>query len=387
MNRNELQADILRRTEHMRSIAGDLTKADEFNKEKDELRTMGEMMKAMDDAEARALETRTAMEKVPAPPAIGDKAGWDGVRSQILKAIETGKRSSIDLSGIEHRANVQILSGGAGSNTAPGIIRAMVDGGKLRSKCSLFLGKNSITTVPVFAPTAALPVKSVAGAIATAADSTATLAGTSLTLNPWYNILQVSMGALLSTDIESEMPAIMADNFAGAIDRLICQGASTSAGLGVFIADAAGVTTSQDITMTTSASAPLFKDYIGMALTLLGLTGNPDGLAIVVHPSIFAVALGDATAGNDAMKMEFLTKGTILGIPVVLSSYALTTLTAGSYVAVGGQFKHYALAIAQELVIDQIKTVGTDGVTFQAFMYMTGQPLVGSSFRRLKTGA
>jgi len=68
-------------------------------------------------------------------------------------------------------------------------------------------------------------------------------------------------------------------------------------------------------------------------------------------------------------------------------AFWITTLTAGSYVAVGGQFKHYALAIAQELVIDQIKTVGTDGVTFQAFMYMTGQPLVSSSFRRLKTGA
>jgi hypothetical protein len=52
---------------------------------------------------------------------------------------------------------------------------------------------------------------------------------------------------------------------------------------------------------------------------------------------------------------------------------------------VGGNFKHYALAVAQELVIDEIKTVGSDNITFQAFMYMQGVPLIGSSFRRLQT--
>ena len=42
-----------------------------------------------------------------------------------------------------------------------------------------------------------------------------------------------------------------------------------------------------------------------------------------------ASALGVAAAGSDPMKIEFLTKGTILGVPVILSSYGLTTLTTG----------------------------------------------------------
>jgi hypothetical protein len=75
-----------------------------------------------------------------------------------------------------------------------------------------------------------------------------------------------------------------------------------------------------------------------------------------------------------------------MGIPVILSSYGLTTLSSGSYVAVGGNFKHFALAIAQEITVDQIKTVGSDNITFQSFMYMQGKPLISTSFRRLKTG-
>jgi hypothetical protein len=85
------------------------------------------------------------------------------------------------------------------------------------------------------------------------------------------------------------------------------------------------------------------------------------------------------------MKQEFLRSQTVLGVPFIMSSYGLTTLTNGSYIAVGGYFKHYGLAVAQEITVDQIKTVGTDAVTFQAFMYMQGNPLLGGSFRRLKT--
>jgi len=124
---------------------------------------------------------------------------------------------------------------------------------------------------------------------------------------------------------------------------------------------------------------------ISIILTLLGLSGDLSSLAIVVHPTVFSAALGVAS-GSDPNKIEYLTKGTILGVPVILSSYALTTLTTGSYVAVAGYFKHYALAIAQEIQIDQIKTVGSDNITFQSFMYMQGKPLIGASFRRLKTG-
>lgn len=383
MTRKELQADMEARVAKAQALLGDDTKVEEFKAITKQVEAIGEQIRAIDKAEADVRELREAEARAPAPPAVIEKSGWAGVRKALLSAIEN-RGGSIDISGIERRA---ITSNGAGYNTAPGIIRALVDGGKLRSRVSLFLGKNAVTTVPVFSPHVALPVGSVPGATGTSSDSTAALTGDPLTLKPWYSTLAISMGALLSTEIESELPAIFAEAFGGAIDKGITVGAGSGSDmLGVFIASASGVATAQDMTATGSGAAPVWADYISLALTLLGLGGQASDYTILVNPTVFQTALGVAAAGSDPFKMEFLQKGTILGIPVILSSYGLTTLTTGSYVAVGGNFKHFALAIAQEITVDQIKTVGSDNVTFQSFMYMQGKPLISTSFRRLKTG-
>jgi hypothetical protein len=337
------------------------------------------------EAEQTSIELRASIANIPAPPSV-EGSGWGGVRKQLLAAVDSGRRSSIDLSGIERRA---ITSNGAGVNTAPGIIRAMVDGGKLRPKVSLFLGKNAQTIVPVFSPHLALPAGQTPGGTGIGADGTGVLAGDGLTLKPWYSIIAISRGALMSTDIEAELPAILSEAFGGAIDKAITVGAGSGNDmLGVEIASSSGVTTSQDIACTSgAAAAPNWADYLGMVMELLALGGDIASLAIIVHPTIFKAALAVGVTGFDPMKSEYLLKGTILGVEVILSGYSLTTLTAGSYVAVGGKFKHYALAIAQELIIDDIKVVGSDNITFQAWMYMQGKPLIGSSFRRLKTAA
>lgn len=337
------------------------------------------------NAEQVSIELRASLGAMPEPPKV-EGSGWAGVRKQLLAMAESRQGGALDISGIERRA---VTSNGAGVNTAPGIVRALVDGGKLRSKVSVFLGKNAQTVVPVWAPSVALPVGTAPGATGTSSDSTGVLTGDAMTLKAWYSTIAISMGALLSTDIESELPAIIAEAFGGAIDKMINVGAgSGSDGLGVFIASSSGVTTSQDVDCTSgAAAAPNWADYVNIVMQLLALGGDLSSLAIVVHPTIFKTALGAAATGYDPMKSEFLLKGTILGVPVILTSYGLTTLTAGSYVAVGGYFKHYGLAIAQEILIDKIKTVGSDNITFQAFMYMQGKPLIGASFRRLKTSA
>lgn len=134
-----------------------------------------------------------------------------------------------------------------------------------------------------------------------------------------------------------------------------------------------------------ASGAPKWVDVIGLASDIIGMGGDISKAAITLHPSFVGTLLAENTASAEALKMELLTKGSVRGIQVVESSYCPTTLTAGSYVGVGGYFNHYALAVARELTIDQIKVVGSDNVTFQAFMYLQGNPLIGSSFRRLKT--
>lgn len=308
----------------------------------------------------------SAARNLPAPPMASSGGGWREIRMAML----------------EKRA---ITANGAGINTVPDVISALVDGGKLRSKVSVFLGKNSTSVVPVFAPTLALPVGTAPGATGTASDTTAVLTGKNLVLKPWYNTLAVGMDALISTAIEAALPGILAKNFAGAIDKGVLVGAGSGSDmLGVFVADAGGVPTGSDIACA-AAGTPKWVDLAKLALTVNGLGTDPLTTAIVMHPNIMAPLLSESTTGVDPHKEEYLVKGTILGIPVILSSYCPTTLTAGSYVVVGGDFAHYGLAIAQELTIDPIKTIGSDNVTFQAFMYMQGSPLIGGSFRRLKT--
>lgn len=393
MNRADYQIDLDKRVGRMQEILGKSENKDEFDRLAKEITEIGETCRAMDKADAESRDLRAALSLAPRPagPVVAE-SGWGEVRKQLKAALDSGKRSAINLASIEgpeglmpSRESRALVTGGAGTNTAPGIVRALVDGGHLRSKVSTYLGKNSVTVVSVLSPTMALPVGSVPGATGTASDSTAVLAGLSLTLKPWYSTIAVSMGAVISTAIDSVLPSSFSDVFGGAIDKGICVGAGSGSDmLGIFIASATGVPTASDISCA-AAGAPLWVDYVNMAMQLLALSGDFSSLAIVVNPTVFNVALASAVAGTDPLKTAYLMTGAILGIPVILSSYALTTLTAGSYVAVGGYFKHYALAIAQEIYIDQIKTVGSDNITFQAFMYMQGNPAIGSSFRRLKT--
>jgi HK97 family phage major capsid protein len=195
------------------------------------------------------------------------------------------------------------------------------------------------------------------------------------------------MGALNSTEIESYLPGIFQKAFSAAIDKGILVGSGSGQDmLGAFIASAVGVPTASDITATGSGAAPVWGDYAKLAMALLSLDGDQSKLAIAVNATVLGTAMGSTAVGDQPMKQEYLFNRTIMGIPVVLSGHALTTLSSGSYVAVGGYWDAYALAVAQELTIDKIKTVGSDNITFQSFMYMQGKPLVGSSFRRLKTG-
>lgn len=324
-------------------------------------------LRTMVKAEADMAEVRKAMELVPVlPENRSSSEGWGEVRKAML----------------EKRA---ISSNGAGVNTVSDVITALVDGGKLRSKVAVFTAPTAKSIVPTFAPSLALPVGQAPGATGVAADSTAVLAGKELALKSWMSILAVNMDALVSTSIEAKLPGIFAESFAGAIDKGILVGTGSGSDmLGVFVASASGVTTTQDIACAASG-APKWVDLIKLAGQIIGIGGDLSKAAIVMHPDLIANLLSEATTSTEALKTELLTKGTIRSIPVIESSYCPTTLTAGSYVAVGGHFNHYGLAIARELTIDPVKTVGYDGTTFQAFCYMQGAPIVATSFRRLKT--
>lgn len=330
-----------------------------------------------EETRAREREVRAAKAmkelagRIPAPP------GHDGEAPETRAAWGTIAQAMR-----ERRA---ISTNGTGINTLPGLLKALVDGNRLASSVKVYRAENSQSIVPIFNPHLALPAASAEGATGIAADSTAVLSGKTLTLKPWYSILQVSQGALLSSELEGELPGIFREAFAGAIDKAILVG--TGGGndaLGVFVASAQGVPVASDVNCL-AAGTPKWADMLNLAGQVIALGGDLSSARIVLHPDITGPLLSENTASAEGLKGELLNRGTIRGVKVIESSYAPKALVAGSYVAVGGYFNHYALAIAKDLTIDPIRTVGSDNVTFQAWMYMQGAPAIGGNFRRLKT--
>lgn len=303
-----------------------------------------------------------------APVARGNESGtnWEDVKSALM----------------EKRA---ITSSGAGAvSVSDEIFSVFVDKGKFANLVSRFDGASASSVIPVFAPHLALPVGSAEGATGIGADGTGVLGAKTLTPKPYYSPLAISRMALMSTSIGPKMRDIFGAAFSAAIDKQILVGDGTgNNGLGIFVANAAGVPVAQDIA-NAAAGMPKVADLVKLAIQIIGSTTDMGSTRIVMHPTIYSNIMADSTAGNDPFKYELKTFS-IMGIPVILSTYCPSVSAAGTYVVAGGNFKDFAFAYANELTVDEIKTVGSDNITFQAFQYMNFAPIVGASFFRLKT--
>jgi hypothetical protein len=316
-------------------------------------------------AEKKDIEQRQAL--AAAPVTTREKeSGWQDIRSALL----------------EKRA---VTQNGAGAvNVVNDIVAAFVDRNKTGSLISKYMGPSASSVVPVLNPTLALPAGAAEGATGTGVDSTAVLGAKTLVLKPYLSSLAVSTMALVSTPIDKKLSEIFAQAYAGAIDRQVLIGSgSGNDGLGVFIANAAGVPVAQDINVA-SAGNPKISDLRKLAGAVLSSTDTLTSAAIFMHHDIYSGIMADATAGQDPFKYELM-QMKVMGVPIILSTYCPKILTAGSYVAVGGDFSKYAMAYAAELSIKAIDVVGTDNVTFQALQYMQFSPVLGTYFHRLKT--
>lgn len=319
--------------------------------------------------QAKKIELEQRAAQASAQPQVADaKSAWGEVRNALL----------------EKRA---ISTNGAGAvNVVSGIVRAIVDGNKLARLVSKFGGPNASTVIPVLSPHLAKPAGAAEGVTGVSADSTAVLSPKTLQPKPYVSVLPVSRLALLSTSFDADLPATFAEAFAGAVDEQILVGNGTgNNGLGVFVADNNGVPTSQDVTTGTSGAVKI-ADLVTLALKVNAVMAGEAGKAIVLHPDVYAAILADATAGSDPVKYQLLNM-TVMGIPIILSTYAPSTIAGGQYVAVGGDFSKYAWAYANELTIDKVVTIGSDNITVQAIQYMNFAPIIKDRFYRLKVKA
>lgn len=175
------------------------------------------------------------------------------------------------------------------------------------------------------------------------------------------------------------------EKLTSAFENGIINGSGSNQPLGVFTASADGIPASRDV--ETGASAISADDLINMKMSL-----RPEYRSKAVWVMSTEVL-------KDVMKLK-ATDGrylwqpaialgepaTILGLPVIESEYAPTAKTAGSYVAVLGDFSHYWFAYWKGLDVTVLneKYAGTNQIGFLGHTLADGQPTLPVAFARLK---
>lgn len=338
------------------------------------------------------------------------------VRSQVAEAMkaetaEIEKRAKVDFVGIspERERDLQwrnvgkaisgggkgslraLTQGGAGQiNVVDDIVRAMIDGGKFLSRSTVLLGNDYQRIFPVLSPGLAVPAISSEGATGISADGTAALAGKNLQVYPYVSLVNVSRLSEMTTTIDSQLKAIFADAFSQGYDKYILTGNNTSGNfnglftVGATLSGGNLITAANGTSQTTSFK---FSTVLNAVLALKVLNCPVENMAIIMHPNVMATLLGDTTVNANSFNLEYMARGTIGGIPVVLSSWATSTLTAGTVGIMLGNMKHYAVAMFNDLIIDRITVAGQESVAVQAIGYAQGSPLINTSFYAVKTAA
>jgi HK97 family phage major capsid protein len=173
-------------------------------------------------------------------------------------------------------------------------------------------------------------------------------------------------------------------------EKAFLLGTGSGQPLGVFVASASGIPTSQDFTSGATADF-VADDLIGMKYNLKQTYFTDKtkcrwvmGRPIVKEVRTFKDQYGQylwrpGLAGGDP--------DTILDIPLAISEYAPTVKTTGSYIAVLGNFNYYGIAQLRDYYIQRLVELyaGTNEIGFISRNFVDGAPLLGEAFTRLKT--
>ena len=180
----------------------------------------------------------------------------------------------------------------------------------------------------------------------------------------------------------------IAEKLTSAFENCILNGTGENQPLGVFTASADGIPASRDV--ETGATAISADDLINMKMSL-----RPEyrskAVWVMSTELLKDVMKLKATDGR-YLWQPAIAQGepaTILGLPVIESEYAPSAKTAGSYVAVLGDFSHYWFAYWKGIDITVLneKYAGTNQIGFLGHTLADGQPTLPAAFARLKIKA
>lgn len=224
------------------------------------------------------------------------------------------------------------------------------------------------------------------------ADSSARTGKRRLTPSPLGKSILMSRRLLRQSVIPAEqlVRERLAYKFAITEEKAFLTGDGADQPLGVFTADASGITTSQDVS-TGNQSTSIGADGLISAKYALKsqYQGRPSTSWIFHRDAIAQIRKLKDGNGQYLWKMGLGDEmDTILEVPYLMSEYAPNTFTSGLYVGIIGDFTFYYIAESLRMELQRVDELyaANNQVGFFGRMELDGMPVLAEAFRRVKLG-
>lgn len=189
--------------------------------------------------------------------------------------------------------------------------------------------------------------------------------------------------------VESIVLARMAYKMGIKQENAFLNGTGDQQPLGVFTANAQGVTTSRDVSTSNTTTAITF-DGLKRAKGALKAQYRKSGrCAWIFHPDV-VTELALLKDGNGRYLLQdnitMNEPDMLLGLPMLESQYAPSTMTTGLYVGILGDWSHYLIADALDVQIRRLVELyaATNQVGFHVRSEVDGMPDLAEAFVRVK---
>lgn len=196
----------------------------------------------------------------------------------------------------------------------------------------------------------------------------------------------------LASDAEGIVRDELAYQFSITEEKAYLTGTGSSQPLGLFVADANGITTARDVAITAAASVVITPDLLIAAKYTLkqGYLRGPSAAWLFHRTTVGQIRKlrVDGTTG-DFVWQPGLAPGEpdrILDIPFFMSEYVPNTYTTGLYVGMLGNFGYYRIAEVDYVFLQRLVELyaGTNEVGFIGRRWLDGAPVLEEAFVRLK---
>lgn len=177
---------------------------------------------------------------------------------------------------------------------------------------------------------------------------------------------------LSAVDFEAELYGIIADVYADTIAYEVFNAAGTGAFKNIYSGN-------QNKVEVKTKDTVCITDLAKLALEV---SDKMDNAEILVNSNVYSdITAADASAKEKAWMKELIEKKSIEGVPVRFTSYA--DKTGAKAFAIAGNFQNYAIAIADQIVIEAKKTVGSLVTNYDVSMFLAGDVIVPQNFFEL----